>query len=409
MPHPSLDTCFSPSPEGKEVVYTVQDVPANSVLLARSRDEAQGFPSGTIELAFCPETGFLTNQAFSEGLVDYNEEYEATQGFSDTFSAFHRRLADDLIERYDLHGKTVLEIGCGKGEFLTLLCDRGDNEGIGFDPAYRPERNTHPAAERITVTQDVYSEEYAHVDADFVCCKMTLEHIPDVAGFVGMVRRALGDDRDTVVFFQVPETRRVLREVGFWDIYHEHCSYFSAGSLARLFRSQGFDVQSLWTGYDDQYLMIEARPHTGPAGSPLPEEESPREMAADVARFAEQVPGRINAWRRLLADCRQQGRRVALWGGGSKAVAFLTTLNLGDEVSAVIDINPHKQGTYLPGTGHEISAPAALAADPPDVVLIMNPIYHDEIRTALRDLDLDPVLWHVNADPDGLRVPTTAA
>lgn len=409
MPPFSPDTCFSPSPEGKEQVYTVRDVPANSVLLARSRAEARRFPSGTVQLAFCPETGFLTNQAFAADRVHYNEEYEATQGFSDTFSAFHRRLADDLIERYDLHEKTILEIGCGKGEFLTLLCDRGDNEGIGFDPAYRPERNTHPAAERITFVQDFYSEDYAHCDADFVCCKMTLEHIPDVADFVGMVRRTIGDDRDTVVFFQVPETRRVLREVAFWDVYHEHCSYFSAGSLARLFRSQGFDVQSLWTDYDDQYLMIEARPRTGPAGPPLPEEESPREMATDVTRFAEQVSGRIEGWRRLLADCHRQGRRVALWGGGSKAVAFLTTLDLEDEVSAVIDINPHKQGTYLPGTGHEISAPQALVSDPPDIVLVMNPIYHDEIQSDLRSMGLTPALWHVDTDPARLRASGAAA
>ena len=409
MPHPVLNTCFSTAPEGKEVVYTVQDVPANSVLLARSREEAQGFPSGTIELAFCPETGFFTNQAFEGDLVNYNDEYEATQGFSDTFSAFHRRLAEDLIERYTLRDKRVLEIGCGTGEFLALLCDIGGNEGIGFDPAYRPDRTPDRAAERTTFVQDLYSADYAHVDADFVCCKMTLEHIPDPADFVGMVRRALGDDRDAVVFFQVPETRRILREVAFWDIYHEHCSYVSPGSLARLFRSQGFDVEALWTDYDDQYLMIEARPRTGPAASPLPEEESPEEMATDVARFAEQVSGRIRAWRRLFADCHQQGRRVALWGGGSKAVAFLTTLDRADEVNAVIDINPHKQGTYLPGTGHEISPPEALAADPPDVVLVMNPIYHDEIQSDLQEMGLSPALWHVDADPTRLSAPSPVA
>jgi SAM-dependent methyltransferase len=243
MTQPSTGTCFSASPEGKKEVYTVEEVPANSVLLAQSREEARSFPSGTIELAFCPETGFLTNWAFAADRVRYNEEYEATQRFSNTFSAFHRRLAEDLIERYDLRNETILEIGCGQGEFLTLLCDLGNNEGIGGDFACRSEWNAHPAAERITVIQDVYSEAYAHPQADFVCCKMTLEHIPDVADFVGTVRHAVGDDRETVAFFQVPETYRILREVAFWDIYHEHCSYFSAGSLVRLFRSQGFEVE----------------------------------------------------------------------------------------------------------------------------------------------------------------------
>lgn len=396
-----LDFCFSSSANGKTSFYTVEDVPANSVLLVRSREEALSFPTGKIELALCPETGFITNQAFDEDLVNYNAEYEETQGFSGTFSAFHRRLAEDLIERYDLRGKRILEIGCGKGEFLTLLCELGDNDGVGFDPAYRPERNTSPAAERITFIQDFYSETYADVTADFVCCKMTLEHIPDVADFVGMVRRAVGDNRDTVVFFQVPDVRRVLRDVAFWDVYHEHCSYFSAGSLARLFRSQDFKVLSLWTDYDDQYLMIEARPGTDETVSdaPLEGEESPEELVSDVERFAADVRQRLDAWRTVLAERHRDGQRVALWGGGSKAVAFLTTLGLSDEIGAVVDINPFKHGTFLPGTAHEVVAPEALTANPPDVVVIMNPIYHDEIQVDLQRLGLTPALWHVDADP----------
>jgi SAM-dependent methyltransferase len=396
----SLRTRFSPAADGKSAFYNVDDVPVNSVLLVRTREDALDFPTATIDLAFCPETGFITNPAFREDLVSYNAEYEETQGFSGTFSAFHRRLAEDLIERYDLRDKTVLEIGCGKGEFLTLLCELGPNEGVGFDPAYRPERNTHPSAERITFVRDFYSEDYADHAADFVCCKMTLEHIPDVADFVGMVRRAVGDREETVVFFQVPDVRRVLRDVAFWDVYHEHCSYFSAGSLGRLFRSQGFEVLSLWTDYDDQYLMIEARPaKEGSTPAPHPDEEPVEELAAEVDRFAAQAAERLDGWRRVLRARHRRGDHVALWGGGSKAVAFLTTLGITDEVGAVVDINPFKQGAFLPGTGHEVVGPNDLAANPPDVVLIMNPIYHDEIQADLQKMGLDPAIWHVDADP----------
>jgi hypothetical protein len=62
---------------------------------------------------------------------------------------------------------------------------------------------------------------------------MTLEHIAPTGDFVGAVRRAVGDDPQTVVFFQVPDVIRILKEQAFWDIYYEHCNYFSAGSLAR--------------------------------------------------------------------------------------------------------------------------------------------------------------------------------
>jgi SAM-dependent methyltransferase len=398
--------CFSPDPVGKTLVYTVGGVPVNSVLLVRSREEALNFPTGRIELAVCPHTGFLTNRAFDADAVRYTDEYEETQGFSDTFSAFHRRLADDLIRRYDLRNRTVLEIGCGKGEFLTLLCDVGPNTGVGFDPSYRPERNRHPAADRVTFIRDFYSEDYSDVEADFVCCKMTLEHIPDVARFVGMVRRSIGDNPDTVVFFQVPDVRRVLKDLAFWDVYHEHCSYFSAGSLARLFRSQRFDVLSLWRDYDDQYLMIEARPQseTKDVLQARPEEESPDELRSEVAAFETRVADRIDAWRDLLHERYHRGEKIALWGGGSKAVAFLTTLGVRSEVCAIIDINPHKQGAYLPGTGHKVLGPEELIQIDPDIVLIMNSIYHDEIQEDLAAMHLDPALWHVDADPVWIRV-----
>lgn len=386
------------------VFFRVADVPVNSVLLMRTHEQAVNFQLGNIELAFSPASGFITNRVFDEDLVNYDAEYEETQGFSGTFSAFHKRLARDLIDRFDLHDKTLIEIGCGKGEFLTLLCELGPNRGIGFDPAYHPERNTSAAAERIEFIRDFYSERYAHKKGDFVCCKMTLEHIPDVASFVGTLRRAIGDAPDTVVFFQVPEVRRILTDLAFWDIYHEHCSYFSKGSLGRLFRQEGFDVLRLWTDYDDQYLMIEARPSSGAPSPPLPEEDDLDELSAEVDSFASRIGPRLDAWRSALREMRAAGQRVVLWGGGSKAVAFLTTLGITEEVACAVDINPHKHGTFLSKTGHEIVGPEYLGANPPDTVIIMNPIYHEEIARDLAAMGISPGIVHIDADPSRLEV-----
>ncbi|PEN11212.1 hypothetical protein CRI94_16655 [Longibacter salinarum] len=401
---PSLSADVPKSPfqaSDEDPFFSVHDVPVNSVLLVDSEDEARTFPTGDIELVLCKDSGFITNRAFDAESIQYTEKYEETQGFSGTFNAFHRRLAQDVIDRFDLRNKHILEIGCGKGEFLTLLCEMGDNTGIGFDPAYRPERNQHPAAERITFVRDFYSEACDNVDADAVCCKMTLEHIPDVEGFVRMVRNGIGDQSHVPVFFQVPEMRRVLRDVAFWDIYHEHCSYFSPGSLARLFRRAGFTVTDLWTDYDDQYLMIEAYPRLQEerVGASHPLEESPAEIASDVARFARKVKPRIRSWQTLLKEVSREGQRVLIWGGGSKAVAFLTTLGLTDEVAGVVDVNPYKHDHFLPGTAHRVLSPDEVPMLDPDVVLIMNPIYRSEIEQQLTDLGVETDIWHVDEDP----------
>ncbi|MBN1964164.1 MAG: methyltransferase domain-containing protein [Anaerolineae bacterium] len=379
------------------VFYEVEQVPAHSVLLLEERAAALNYPTGDIRLAFCADCGFITNVAFDAALHEYSTRYEGTQSCSPTFNAFARRLADHLVARYDLHHKTIVEIGCGQGEFLTLLCESGDNRGIGFDPAYRQEASDSPARDGLTFIADFYSERYADVPGDFICCKMTLEHIPAVGEFVGMVRRAVGDQRDRVVFFQVPNARRVLQDGAFWDVYYEHCSYFSMGSIARLFRAAGFEVLDLVTAYDDQYLMIEAMPGSGPSAVVLPQEQDREALRQEVAQFQTGVPRLIAAWRSRCQELHAAGHKIVLWGGGSKGVAFLTTLGLREEVRYVVDINPNKHGTFMAGTGQEIVGPAFLQSYAPDVVIVMNPIYREEVRATLHDLGVAAELLTVQA------------
>ncbi|HEY2934567.1 MAG TPA: class I SAM-dependent methyltransferase [Acidobacteriota bacterium] len=374
------------------VFYEVRSVPVHSVLLMPTRQTAMNYPRGDVVLGFCSTCGFISNVAFDSAVHEYSANYEETQGFSPTFNTFSQRLAKHLIERYDLHEKVIIELGCGKGEFLALLCELGSNYGIGFDPGYVPERNNSQAKDRMTFIKDFYSTKYANYRGDFICCKMTLEHIKQTADFVRLVRRSLPDQSDTVVFFQVPDVSRILHDLAFWDIYYEHCSYFSSGSLARLFRNCGFEVIDLNRDYDDQYLMIEGRACNGKS-TPRPTlEDDLEEMACNVAFFCQNYREKLNDWMIRFQTIRNDRRRAVLWGGSSKAVAFLTTLKIQEEVEYVVDINPYKHGTYMPGTGQLIVAPDFLVEYKPDAVIVMNPIYREEIRHDLRQIGLDPEL-----------------
>lgn len=171
------------------------------------------------------------------------------------------------------------------------------------------------------------------------------------------------------LFFETPDVQRVLQEGAFWDIYYEHCSYFTQGSHARLFRRAGFDVTGLYLAYDGQYIIQYAAPAAGrPA---LPQEDDLETVRALAARFPQKVAEVRRHWTEFVRSRHAAGQRVAIWGGGSKGVSFLTTNGLGQEVAQVIDINPFKQGKYLPGTGHPVSAPDSLQAAPPDTVIVM--------------------------------------
>lgn len=384
-------TCPACGAAGLLIFYEAERVPVHSVLLMESREKALHYPKGDIRLGFCDACGFITNTAFDPTLHEYSSRYEETQAFSPTFNEFHRSLAQKLIERYGLHGKDILEIGCGKGEFLRLLCELGNNRGIGIDPAYVPERN--PEDERVCFIKDFYSEQYAHLRGDFIVCKMTLEHIHPVQSFVGMVRRSIGDKLNATIFFQIPNVTSILHDIAFWDIYYEHCSYFSKGSLARLFRRCGFHVRALSTEYNDQYLTIEATPSRHGELPQLAEEYDMDKLRSLVRRFASLYPTIIHNWRNCVRRLFNNGKNVVLWGAGSKGVAFLTALGITYETMPyAVDINPHKHGTFLAGTGQEIVSPRFLTMYRPDAVIVMNPIYEDEIRKELAELGVETTL-----------------
>ena len=108
-------------------------------------------------------------------------------------------------------------------------------------------------------------------------------------------------------------------------------------------------------------------------------EDSTRQFGETMAKWLGEVRGAT-----------ARGERVALWGSGSKAVSFLTTLGLKGEVSDVVDINPHRQGTFIAGSGHAIVSPESLRANPPGLVVVMNPVYVPEITEQLSGMGLRP-------------------
>jgi SAM-dependent methyltransferase len=392
IPLAGRTNCSSCGSSDIAVFHRLSNVPANSCLLFSDREQARNYPRGEIVLGFCRNCGFISNLCFDSALTRYSEGYEEQQSFSPRFNEFARGLATGLIARHDLRNKTVVEIGCGKGDFLLLLCELGTNRGIGIDPTYVAGRQNSPASGQVTFIRDFYSDRYAQYTGDMVCCRHTLEHIPETGAFLQTIRRSIGKKANTLVFFELPDVQRVLDECAFWDIYYEHCSYFSLGSLARLFRGSGFEVGHLAKAYDGQYLLIEAKPANGKHCPPLQSEESIEELSQAVHHFQKRYEQVVSHWRRKVGCIREAGRRCVIWGSSSKCTAFLNTIGIADEIEFVVDINPHRQWKYLPGSGKLIVPPSFLREYRPDVVIAMNPIYLEEIRSDLMSMTLEPEL-----------------
>ncbi|WP_147918521.1 class I SAM-dependent methyltransferase [Ruania zhangjianzhongii] len=374
-----------------EPFHLGEPVPVNSCLLLRDRAAAVDFPQGELALALCPACGLIWNGQFDPALTTYSQDYEETQGFSPTFQAFIRELATDWTERYSLSGGTVVEIGCGKGEFLVEMTRAGVGTAIGIDPGVQPSRVADDVP--ITWIQGLFPQDLPELRADAIVCRHTLEHIAPVREFLTSIRAAITEPDRTVLLFEVPDVLRVLDEVAFWDVYYEHSSYFSAGSVGRLFRAAGFEVLRIERAYSDQTLLVEARPAIGGLAGVLPIEESPAELAEAAGRFARGHQAMVEHWRDRIQAVEAGGGRTVIWGGGSKGVAFLAALGAhSDLVAGVVDINPFKQNQYMAGTGHRVLAPKELTTVEPALVIVMNGAYRTEIGNELADLGLTPIV-----------------
>jgi hypothetical protein len=235
--------------------------------------------------------------------------------------------------------------------------------------------------------------EHGALEADFLCCRHTLEHIPEPLEFLCLIRRSLGQRKDVILFFEVPDMGRILKTQAFWDIYYEHCSYFTAGSLARLFRSAGFEVLDLRLDFEGQYLRLDARPADPVPAEPHPIEQSVEEHEALVEEFRVRLRHRLQEWRERLVELKRCEKKTVLWGGGSKAVGFLTCFDDIGLIEYVVDINPHLEGNYIPGIGKQYVQPSFLESYRPEAVVIMNDVYQREIAATLQQMGLNPALW----------------
>jgi SAM-dependent methyltransferase len=357
------------------------DVPANQNVVYRRRADAVAAPRAQLRMRICTDCGFVWNEAFDHRLTGYDAQYDNTQHHSPSFHAHMRDMARRVVAGGGAAGSggTIVEIGCGKGDFLRLLVagEEGAYRGVGFDTTYQgPEVEFEG---RLRFERRLFDRSCVAAAPDLVVCRHVIEHIPDPVGLLRELRAAL-EDRQVRVFFETPDVEWILTNRVVWDFFHEHCSLFTPGSLAAAFQRAGFTVTRVDHVFGGQYLWLEAT--TGP-GSALP---LPSPPLAAASGFGSMERDLVRRWRDRLEELRRRGA-VALWGAGAKGV---TLANLCDPaamvIDCVIDINPAKQGRFVPITGHPIVAPQALIERAVRSVVVMNPNYDSEIRATIERL-----------------------
>ncbi len=297
-------------------LFRVEGVPVFQNKMFTTEEAALSCPKGDVVLVEDQETGLVFNEAFDPGQLSYDADYQNEQAYS---AVFQRHLDDVIavISRH-FHGKSLIEVGCGKGYFLERLRSAG-YEATGIDPAYE---GTSPYVIKAPLKPGL------GLSANGVVLRHVLEHIPDPVAFLSDIAHANGGKGR--VYIEVPCFDWICRHRAWFDVYYEHANYFRLADFYRMFGT----VHETGYLFAEQYLYVVADLNT--LRVPRCDERNPVQFPADLLVGIEHF-------------CHQhRGRRTSIWGAAAKGMVFTSYMQrAGGEVGFVIDINPSKQGKSL--------------------------------------------------------------
>lgn len=371
--------------------FHLPSVPTMDGVMEVSEEAALNAKKGTIDLRLCKTCSFINNTKHEPEKVSF-KEYDFSNDYSPIFKQFVNELSDRLIEQYDLRGKTILDLGSGDGIFLKTICEKGGNKGIGIDPGF-DHSESYSDNTNISFIHDYYSAAYKHLKADLITCRLVLTILDEQVAFMRMLRKNLDDQPETVVYFEVPNALYTFKDKVIWNVIYEHNTWYTADSLAFLFELTGFEVLQVTTCWNDEFLGIEARPR--PAS-----QEPNQSRTADTQNFTTIIEDFNASFQSTIENCKskikeiqESGIKTIAWGAGARGLSFFNLFDIKSLVPFIIDINPNRQGKYLPGGGQKIVEPNFAITYQPDLIIITNPTYEEEIKAHVHEMGLKPQFW----------------
>lgn len=335
----------------KRELFRVEQLPVLQNRTYATLAEALSSPTGDINLVQDSDTGLIFNNAFDEGKLEYDKDYQNEQALSGVFKS-HLDTVTTIINRH-FCGLSLIEVGCGKGYFLDHLQAAG-YDVTGIDPAYE--------GDNATVVKARF-EASLGLCADAIVLRHVLEHIPDPVSFLANIARANGGRG--AIYIEVPCLDWICHNRAWFDIYYEHVNYFRLADFDRMFGSV-LESGHLFGG---QYLYV------------IADLASLRTPIADNS-CALTFPSDFHDDIQRLSSIAHEGGRSAIWGGASKGVIFAVHMKrIGIEFDFAIDLNPAKQDRYMPVTGLRIVSPhnTTQLLEAGSNIFVMNSNYLDEI------------------------------
>jgi len=318
-------------------------------------------------------------------------EYAYFSSYSETWLRHIEAYSDAVVQRFGLDASTtVIEIASNDGYLLQYFQKRGISV-LGIEPAENvaevARKKGIPTISRFFGTESARDLVKAGKRPSLLVANNVLPHVPDLNDFIAGLKLLLGSEG--ILTMEFGYLVRLMAANEFDTIYHEHFSYFSFLSAQAALKRHGlvvFDVEELPTHGGALRLYVKHRDDVSKPVASRVKELSSREhdLGVDRLQFYESFPEQVRETKRKLLDfliaAKRQNKSIVGYGAPAKAVTLLNYCGIRtDFLDYTVDINPAKQGHFLPGVGIPIYPPDKLSDTKPDYVLILPWNLRDEV------------------------------
>ncbi len=295
--------------------------------------------------------------------VPYYKEVIRASAFSEEMRQFRSNQFKEFVKKYSLKNKKVIEIGCGKGEFVSLMRDAGTN---AYGIEYSPESVEECRKSGLNVTKHYIEDSKERLPNSPYDCFFIMnffEHLPDPNSVLRALHNSLSDDGLGLI--EVPNFDMIIRNNLFSEFISDHLFYFSKDTLRLTLERNGFEIVECEEVWHDYIISAVVR----------------KRKRTSLKTFQDQQVKIKNEIHKFIDN--YGSKKIAVYGAGHQALAIMSLTNMGNRVKYVVDDAPFKQNKYTPATHVPIVPESRLEEDPVDAIIVMAASYSDEVARKL--------------------------
>ncbi len=342
---------------------TLNNVPRQVQYFPAALEELVQDKGATLNVFECIGCGLV--QLNTPPVVYTSHGMTSTSAYSEVMMNYRRQQMQSFVEKYNLQGTNIVDVGCGDGFLLGILSEL-DINAVGIDAA--EEAIESARGKGLNAHVGYLGKDSIVTGAPFDAFVSTdvLEHIPDLKDFLQGIAANLVEGGMGLI--ETHNVNNLLAKHRFYDFILDHLSYFTVDTFRLSLELSGFDVLHIEVNRNDENLTAIVRKH-------------PTNRLQSLNEHTHQLQSSL---RNFLNNHEKKGQRVAVWGASFQALTLFATLDL-KHIAYVIDSAPYKQHKYTPVSHLPIVPPSHLKDDPVSVILVIAARYKDEILAQIRD------------------------